>query len=589
MKKWILLLCALLGSSLTFAGTLSGRVTDERGVGIFNVDLDFIVVSTGNKQSANNDKTDAGGNYSTVLPNNIYDVFYIPPLGSRLAGFIQKNVNLNVNQTVNVTLKDAWFVSGSVLRGDNGQPAAGVDLDFVDLTTGVKIYTPRDATDLLGNYNVAVPKGIYEVTWDGPAPELVTDPPQLAATATKEISVTGTRDFSLPTVTLPLGFHVTGTVLDFKGDGAPSVDIDFYRASDGQKMVTLHDNTDAGGDYDVVVPAGTYTVEFDPPAGQISAPKIRTGIVVSANRTLGTDILPDGWALQGNVKDLDGTLLRGVRLELSHGTTGAPQHTVNDETNVAGHYLVRVVTGTWDVRYNPMLYSLVDADTRQDVAVTADRTLTDTVLPWHDDDGDLDYDRFDNCPFAANLTQLDTDADGIGDACDNCPSLANARQENNDLDAQGNACDADDDNDGLVDGSDGDRDGDGILNATDRCPDLRDPRQFDRDADGTGDLCDPNDGEVEQLRAATRTGFTFRAETGATKYMVLRQDVRWLSSLNYGVCYRDQLKTPIFVDTELPSPGNAFAYLAAATLAGGPGSLGAASNGIYRANLRGCP
>lgn len=572
------------------AATISGRVIDERGVGIFNVDLDFVVVATGNNQSANNDKTSATGNYSTTVPNAIYDVYYIPPLGSRFAGQIQRNVNLNTNQTVNITLKDAWFLSGQVLRGDNGQPAVGVDLDFIDLASGAKVYTPRDATDLSGNYNVAVPKGIYEVTWDGPVPELITDPPQLAAYALKEVSVTGSRDFSLPPVTLPLGYHVTGSLLDDKGDAAASVDIDFYRASDGVKVDTLHDNSDAGGDYDVVVPAGTYTVEFDPPATTLSsAPLIRSNIVVAADRSLGTDTLPLGWAVQGKVKDPEGTLLRAARIALSHGTTGAPQHTANSDTDAAGNYLVRVVAGSWDMRYEPRLYSLSDPDTRQDVLVTSDRILSDTVLPWHDQDGDLDNDRFDNCPFSPNASQADGDIDGIGDACDNCPSVANPRQENNDGDAQGNACDTDDDNDGQLDTLDGDRDGDGLLNASDRCPDLRDPRQFDRDGDGVGDACDPNDGEAEDLRAFGKTGFAFRSEQGASEYSVIRQQIEWLSSINYGACWRDQLKVPLFLDDGLPDSGSGFAYLVTATLGVTPGSLGAASNGVYRTNARSCP
>ncbi len=32
----------------------------------------------------------------------------------QIPNYVQRNVNLNVNQTVNVVLKDAWFVSGMV-------------------------------------------------------------------------------------------------------------------------------------------------------------------------------------------------------------------------------------------------------------------------------------------------------------------------------------------------------------------------------------------------------------------------------------------------------------------------------------------
>ncbi|MFL6248689.1 MAG: PA domain-containing protein [Thermoanaerobaculia bacterium] len=48
----------------------------------------------------------------------------------------------------------------------------------------------------------------------------------------------------------------------------------------------------------------------------------------------------------------------------------------------------------------------------------------------------------------------DADVDGIADGDDNCPTVANADQTNYDGDSEGDVCDADDDNDGVADGSD---------------------------------------------------------------------------------------------------------------------------------------
>ena len=131
-----------------------------------------------------------------------------------------------------------------------------------------------------------------------------------------------------------------------------------------------------------------------------------------------------------------------------------------------------------------------------------------------DSDSDGVADASDNCPFAANANQLDsegdgagdacdadddndtlsdtaeasagtsptnpdTDADGDGDAADNCPVTANANQANFDGDAQGDACDGDDDNDGLSDTAEAnagtnptnpDTDGDGVGDGSDACP-----------------------------------------------------------------------------------------------------------------------
>ncbi len=593
MRAWRVAGCFVLSACAGFlparAATISGRVTDERGEPIANVDLDFIVVATGQEESANNDTTDANGNYRTTVSNNVFDVYYSPPPGSRYAGHVERNVDLTVDRTVNVVLRDAWFVSGRVLRADTGGPAINVDLDFEDLATGEKIFTPGDNTDLTGHYNVAVPAGIYEVSFDGPRPELPSDPPLLAPGRLDEVSVDGTADFSLPTITLQRGYLVDGEVLDGKGDGLPQVDLDFLLPGTKDKIFTKNDNTDARGRYSTVVPAGTYDIQFNPPAGAIQAGKLRRGVTIAADTQLGSDTLFDGWAVDGFVRDGEGRPLREVDLEFRFTSDQARVPTAHDDTDASGHYLVRVLGGTYDIEYRPLVNALVEPATRPGVTVAGHRTLPDTILAFHDEDQDNLADVEDNCPFRANPLQEDQDADGLGDACDDCPAEANPRQEDNDLDGAGDACDPDDDNDGVADATDGDRDGDGVADFEDNCPGARNPLQHDADADGTGEACDPDDGEVEWLQAASRRGFWFRPESGALGYEVYRQRLRWLSGINYGPCTQDDLPAPLLVATEVPPPGEGFAYLVAAATPSGTGSLGRRSDGAVRANLRACP
>jgi hypothetical protein len=79
-----------------------------------------------------------------------------------------------------------------------------------------------------------------------------------------------------------------------------------------------------------------------------------------------------------------------------------------------------------------------------------------------DSDGDGICNDQDNCEFAFNPNQIDSDGDGVGDACETSPCANNG----------------------------GDSDGDGICNNQDNCEFVYNPNQLDSDNDGTGDACE---------------------------------------------------------------------------------------------------
>jgi hypothetical protein len=84
--------------------------------------------------------------------------------------------------------------------------------------------------------------------------------------------------------------------------------------------------------------------------------------------------------------------------------------------------------------------------------------------------------RSDDCPLAPDPNQSDSDGDGAGDACDSCPNAPDVGDT--DRDGRDDACDPDDDDDG-------------VLDASDNCPKVKNPGQQDLNGNGIGAACDP--------------------------------------------------------------------------------------------------
>lgn len=477
-----------------------------------------------------------------------------------------------------------WIVSGVVLRADTAGPAAGVQLDFRDLVSGEVIPTPGNVTNASGAYGVAVPLGIYEISFSGGGP------PQLAPGHLLEISVDGTADVSLPAVTLGLGYHLSGRVVDAMLHPVGGAALELRIAGSNAVVFTRDAETSALGMFDVIVPAGTYDIEIDPPPVAPLAARLLAGVAVVANADLGTQQLVAGLAVQGTVADSAGHALREVELAVAGSASGLPVPAAHNHSDAAGAFVLQLPAGSYRITYHPLVDSRVDPFTSSPITVAGPITLSPVELPFHNEDNDSIVDVLDDCPFKTDPVQEDFDGDGVGSLCDNCPLASNPRQENNDHQGGGDACDPNDDNDAIPDFSDTDRDGDLVLNPSDNCPNARNAGQEDIDGNGVGDACDADDGQVEYLEARSRAIFVWRPESEPLGYEVYRQRLAWLSRINYGVCVRDAPGDASFLrDAETPQPGEGFTYLVTAEMATGEGSLGRRSDGAERPNLRPCP
>ncbi|OLC55720.1 MAG: hypothetical protein AUH92_01545 [Acidobacteria bacterium 13_1_40CM_4_69_4] len=292
----------------------------------------------------------------------------------RLAAVRVAGVAINGNPP---PLPTVQFPDGFLVTGRNitvtGAPIPNVDLGFyVAGSSTNKIFVGHHHTDSAGNFAVVVVPGSYDVRFE-PA---TTD---LAARRLFGIGVTGDR--SLGDVLLELGFVVSGQVTDSTGAPVYLADLNFFDVYTGLKSDTPHDNTDANGNYSVVVPPRTYNVNFIPPAGALLATVRVPNVVITASRSGFNAVLPDAFAVSGFVRNSSGQIVPAVDLNFYVSGTTTRQIVSRDNTDTTGFYSVLVPPGTYDIVFTPPVTPTGLAMARVNgVIVQGDVSLPDIIL-----------------------------------------------------------------------------------------------------------------------------------------------------------------------------------------------------------------
>lgn len=320
---------AALATVSCFAQSLSGRVVSPA-----NVPLAGIVVDAGNGSSPAT--TDAAGLFTiTSLQNgNAYDVEYVPPAGVLWAARVVTSVVNGATNVGDVVLQPGFAISGTA-RTQAGVPIPGCNLNAYT-QGGVKLFTPRDGTDALGNFQIIVPAGTWDVRIVPPVGSLLV-PKQFENVAVGAAVALGN-------VVLPTAFLVTGTIVSqLTSVPVGNVRIRAYNALNGERIYVPVETATTFGQFTLPLPFGLIDLELEPPVGNTHVARQLFGVAVPGPTALGQVRLQNGALLSGTVTQ-SGLAVAGADVDVLLAD-GTKVYTPRDTTAANGTFTVAVPTG----------------------------------------------------------------------------------------------------------------------------------------------------------------------------------------------------------------------------------------------------
>ena len=386
-----------LSSSAFAQFTISG-IVDDNGGAVVNVAVQ-LYAPDGTPIGPYVDTTDISGFYS--VPNvdaGTYDISFRPRTSSGLIPVYLIGIDINSNQTLNMPLQQGYFFTGSAFDSQ-GNGIEDVDLNVYDQNTGVHLFTPGDNTDVDGLYEIILPAGLFRVTYRYRGG---ISNPRYVPVRRENVAINSDTELE---ITLQDGFFISGTVIDLNDDPVVDADLDAEDSVTGIKVYTPGDNTDDNGDYQMLVPQGTYDINVAPLPETRLLPGIAYGVAVFGDITRNFVVEP-GFLLYGTVRDSNGAGVGGVDLDIRHSNNGVDLFTPGDDTDESGYYQVVLPQfGIYDIVYKPLAVPPYLAPIREDSTAVNSDTQLDVVLP----DGILLYGTV-LTSFGAGVLDVDIDA-----------------------------------------------------------------------------------------------------------------------------------------------------------------------------------
>ena len=357
---------------------IRGTVTDTLGNGLPFIDLnvydqieDTLITTTG-------DDTDSTGFYDVLVPTGFYRLVYRPILGQAYVPVQFFNVTLSADTIIDLMLPGGYYLQGSV-TGPGG-PVVNADLDADDSFTGERIYTLNDNTDGSGHYQIVLPPGTFDVN--------VT--PQIGDRIVPDIVhgfvINGNSTLNF---TLVAGYIFSGNVERAGGSGVPDVDLDVYNSGSNIKLFTPNDNTDNSGQFEMVLPTGTFDIDFEPPDSLRLSSVLFTGFPFDSDTNI-TVVLDTGIVVSGIVTDSVGSGVSHVSVHPFTSPGGLPVFAPGHSTDSTGFYDIMIPPDTYKIIYRPdSLMGVLDSVILDNVSISSDTAINislygagpDTVSP----------------------------------------------------------------------------------------------------------------------------------------------------------------------------------------------------------------
>lgn len=368
------------GQCLPTSWVVTGTVLDGNGVGIQGVDIDVVDPFTGLPLTVSQGLTLADGSFTLiiceVIPSGFYDFLFQTSPTMPYFDLLLQTINLTGNTDLgSVVLDDASVASGRVI-GDAGQPYAQVDLDFFDPVTGQETIFSGDFTDGDGFFSIKVISDFWDVRFtQGPT----TSPVALVPRLLQDVAVFANVD--LGDVVLHDGQNFSGVIQNSSGAPVSGADIDVVDPVTDEKFLTPGDNSNSAGVFEVLVPAGSWELEVDPPQGSGLVSALFPIAVPVGGVDIGVVTLAAGFPVSGTVVDVDGDVIADTDLDFFIAATGVEIPTAHDNANSSGVFSVQVEPDTYDIAFRPRFVSGAAPLVIDSVVVTASTNLGSVTLP----------------------------------------------------------------------------------------------------------------------------------------------------------------------------------------------------------------